>query len=151
MEPKKIISKQIQGIPWFFLAGAFILLLSCKKEKTILPDKKPAAELLSQKEWILTGYGFDNNNNDKLDAGENLIQDCQKDNSYRFNVAGIGTSLDNVIRCGGPAESQFSWRLLRNDTQVEIQSELINILLLDENELVLNPGLMSKLIMVYRH
>jgi hypothetical protein len=133
------------------IAGAVALFLSCGKEKMILPVEKPAAKLLSQKEWILTGYGFDNNNNDKLDEDENLIRDCQKDNSYRFSISGIGTSHDNAICCAEPAESQFSWRLLNDDTQLEIQSELIHILLLDENDLVLNPGLAPKLLMVYRH
>jgi hypothetical protein len=128
------------------IAGAFVLFLSCRKEKM-----KPVTELLSQKEWILTGFGFDNNSNGKLDAVENLIQDCQKDNSYRFHGSGIGTSLDNAVSCGGLAESQFSWRLLNNDTQIEIQSELINILWLDKYSMVLNPGLMPKLMMVYRH
>ena len=117
----------------------------------ILPGEKPVSELLSQKEWILTGFGFDDNSNGKLDAEENLIQDCQKDNCYRFHASGIGTSLDNAIRCSGPAESQFSWRLLNNDTQIEIQSEIVNILLLDKNNMVLNRGLTPRFTMVYRH
>jgi hypothetical protein len=133
------------------IAGAFVLFLSCKKEKLILPGDKRVAELLSQKEWILTGFGFDDNSNGKLDAGENLIQDCQRDNSYHFNISGIGMTHDNAIRCDGPAESQFNWRLLNNDTQIEIQTEPINILLLDKNNMVLNPALTPKLMMVYRH
>ncbi|HET6994060.1 MAG TPA: hypothetical protein VFI06_03710 [Chitinophagaceae bacterium] len=151
MEPKRKVLTQIPGISLVFLAGAFVLLLSCKKEKINSPREKSFAELLTQKEWILAGYGFDDNGNGKLDAAENLIQDCEKDNSYRFNAPDIGTTRDNALSCGGPGETQFSWQLLNNNTQLEIESNPFSILLLNENSMELNHPLLTKLIITYTH
>lgn len=137
--------------PGFFLLGLFILTLSCKKDNTVLPGKSTATELLTREKWILSGYGFDDNHNNKLDPQENIIGDCQKDNSYRFEISGNGSFLDNAISCGGPAETVFNWRLSNNETRLEIEFELSDILVLNETSLVISPELVSGFIMSYGH
>jgi hypothetical protein len=136
------------------LIAMLALIVSCKKEKDSVAEKKSAAQLLTQEEWILNAAGFDDNKNGVLEPAENSIQDCQKDNSYIFNMAGTGAALDNTVTCGGPVNNNFEWRLLNNDTELEIEFERILILRLNENELILNPvlpGLAINFMMVYRH
>jgi hypothetical protein len=136
------------------LVSLFVITMSCKKGREETNKGKSTAELLTQKEWILTATGFDGNNNGVLDASENTIQDCYKDNSYIFHTEGAGFTYDNSLSCGGSPSNQFNWKLLDNDTKLEIGSEHILILQLNENEMVLNPqlpGLAVKFFMIYRH
>ncbi len=136
------------------LAIIIVMATGCKKEKTDQAGKKTAAELLTQKEWILTGTGFDDNKNGVLDDTENTIQDCQKDNSYFFYSNGTGSSLDNIVSCGSPVNTDFTWQFLQNDTKLLILTEQLFVLQLDEEKLVLNPdlpGLAVKFMMQYKH
>lgn len=138
----------------FILALLAIVIMGCDKEKTDLAQKKTAAQMLTQKEWILTGAGFDDNKNGILDDTENTIQECQKDNTYIFYSNGTGSSLDNILSCGSPVNNDFTWQFLQNDTKLLILTEQLFILQLDEEKLVLNPdlpGLEVKFIMQYKH
>lgn len=138
----------------FILALLAIVIMGCDKEKTDLAQKKTAAQMLTQKEWILKGAGFDDNKNGILDDTENTIQECQKDNSYIFYSNGTGSSLDNILSCGSPVNTDFTWQFLQNDTKLLILTEQLFILQLDEEKLVLNPdlpGLEVKFIMQYKH
>ncbi len=136
------------------LALLAIVIMGCDKEKTDLAQKKTAAQMLTQKEWILTGAGFDDNKNGILDDTENTIQEYQKDNSYIFYINGTGSSLDNILSCGSPVNTDFPWQFLQNDTKLLILTEQLFILQLDEEKLVLNPdlpGLEVKFMMQYKH
>jgi hypothetical protein len=138
----------------FILPLIPVLLFSCNKEKKAVPVTKPATELLTQQSWILNAADFDDNANGVLDAEENSIADCQKDNSYVFHTNGTGEANDNAITCGNPVNTQFNWRLLNNATELEIAMERIFILQLDNDTLVLQPhlpGLTAKFMMVYSH
>lgn len=135
------------------IAVLLILIVSCKKERTDQDKTKSVTELLTQKEWILVSHGFDDNNNNLVDDVENITKDCEKDNSYIFNIAGTGSVFDNALVCGGPVKSDFQWTLL-SDTMVEIGFEKFSILQLNETELVFSPDLpwlTSKYILVYKH
>lgn len=138
----------------FILALLAIVVMGCDKEKTDLAQKKTAAQMLTQKEWTLTGAGFDDNKNGILDDTENTIQECQKDNSYIFYSNGTGSSLDNILSCGSPVNTDFTWQFLQNDTKLLILTEQLFILQLDGEKLVLNPdlpGLEVKFMMQYKH
>ena len=134
--------------------GILTLIAGCTKEPGTKIDGKAAAGLLTQKEWLLTAHGIDDNNNGMIDENENLIQDCQKDNSYKFNPAGMGTYSDNAISCGGENQLEFSWKLLDNNKELEISFERLTILRLDEYYLILKPqsqGGVENYFLVYRH
>jgi hypothetical protein len=136
----------------FLITAIAVAGTACDKED-IVPDKT-AAELLTQKEWILTGHGFDSNSNNILDAGENVIENCQMDNSYLFRTDGTGSAFDNAVTCGAPVNSNFEWQLLNNNTELEIEFEKLSIIKINEQQLVLNPilpGLSVKYLLVYRH
>ena len=62
--------------------------ISCRKEET---DKNlSVVELLTQKPWVLTSYGTDENGNGLIDAAEESIEDCQKDNTWFYYADGTG-------------------------------------------------------------
>ena len=135
------------------LACSFIFFFGCSKEDDTV-DKKRSATLLTQQEWILTGAGFDDNDNGVLDPNENAIQECQKDNSYVFREAGTGSALDNAIPCGNPVNSNFQWSFVENATRLKIAGENSFIYRLSEEELILGPelpGLAVRFILTYRH
>jgi hypothetical protein len=136
------------------IAALAILLVSCDKDDN---DRRSGTELMSQKPWVLTAYGFDEDGNQQIDAPENGIQACEQDNNYAFNPDGSGIYTDLGLSCGGPDHSEFSWKLLNNNTQLELGFTIISILALDDHQLVVgnkmtNANGDSVLYMnVYRH
>lgn len=109
-------------------------------------------ELLTQKEWILTATGLDDNNNTVLDDAENNIQDVYKGNNYFFDEEGRGAVYDNFLSCDGSPSSLFKWKLV-NNSMLEVGTDRYSILRLTENELILSPDITTlkvKFIMVYR-
>jgi hypothetical protein len=134
-----------------------LLLNSCRKEKhSREPDKKKSVvELLTQKKWILTGYGFDDNHNMLIDESENMIQECQKDNSYEFFTGGSGVVKENEQVCNAGAPfTDFQWKLSDDNKELFISFNPAKIARLDESSMVLRhyvPGLIDSLTTVYKH
>lgn len=129
---------------------ALTMIIGCKKEN--LHNDLTKKELLILNEWVLVAHGFDDNNNGILDASENLIQECQTDNSYIFHVDGTGLSLDNELSCDTPGTINFNWKLSENDTKIEIDFETLSIFHLDKSKLILvpqMPGLSVNYILSY--
>lgn len=94
--------------------------------------------LLTQNEWVLEGYGYDINDNGRIDASEENSSDCERDNTCVFFVNGSGVFSDNDLSCGnGISEHAFTWRLNRNETMLDMGFQTISILRLTENELVM--------------
>lgn len=92
----------------FILSAILAVTLSCKKNDVL----KPATELLTQKSWTLASYGYDHNANGLIDASEESIRDCEKDNKYSFTIDRNGLYEDNNLSCGnGISEMPFTWRL----------------------------------------
>jgi hypothetical protein len=116
------------------------LLAGCKKDKEPVVDEKTATELLTGQKWILAAAGFDDNKNGILDSNENTIKDCEKDNSYFFNVNGTGEYRDNQLLCGGVEENDFEWQLINNNTELVIDQQSIFIKRLDKDEMFLSPN-----------
>jgi hypothetical protein len=136
-----------------FLSGVFALVISCKKDKA--EGKSPATDLLTQKEWVLKGYGYDENGNDLLDPGEEAINDCEKDNTYLFSRNGDGSLFENTLLCGnGITEILFTWKWLDNEKALAIGFAEIRLLHLSKNELIYfqqpSPGA-TKFITVLKH
>ena len=99
---------------------------------------KPAAQLLTQKAWILTSTGVDENRNGLIDAIEESICECEKDNCYKFNVNGTGLVEESSLECGnGVLEMPFCWRLVNNDTAIDCNNAHFKILRLSEDELII--------------
>jgi hypothetical protein len=136
------------------LIGLFLLMTACKKEAENIEDEKTPAQLLTQREWVLAAHGFDDNNNSAIDDWENIIEECQKDNTYVFNISGTGSAFDNSLSCGDPVNHNFVWQLLSNGSRIEIGHQPYVVLKLNEQELVLSPeipGTGVKYILKYRH
>ena len=120
----------------FALIGVVVFCFACKKE--ITETAKPAAQLLTQKEWILTSYGYDENKNGIIDPSEENIKDCEKDNSYAFKQDGSGNIFDNQLNCGnGISDHSFNWQFINNETGLDFVFGSMNILLLNENDFII--------------
>ena len=139
----------------FALFGVVIFCFACEKE--ITQTAKPAAELLTQKEWILSSYGYDENKNGIIDQSEENIKDCEKDNSYAFKEDGSGNIFDNELNCGnGVSDHSFNWQFINNETGLDFVFGKTDILLLNENEFIIyhdtNYGSqVLRFIMRFRH
>src|SRR5262245_30185170 len=106
------------------IVALMILIMSCNKDE----DKaKPAIELMTHRSWILSAHGYDTDDNRQIEPSENNIQPCEQDNNYAFNTNGTGVYSDMGLSCGGPDQNHFNWRLLNNDTQLEIGFNIISI------------------------
>lgn len=120
------------------LAVIFISGIACKKDNKAGSQPKSATELLTQDTWILKSYGFDDNANNIVDPGEDLIQECEKDNTYIFNTDGTGLYSDGVIICGnGIIENPFRWKFTEQETVLDFGNGIARIFRLSEDELIL--------------
>jgi Lipocalin-like domain len=131
----------------------YSLLISCKRDRNNEVTPSPI-KLLTQKTWILTGIGFDDNKNGVLDEFENMIQNCQRDNSYVFNAQGTGAYFDNGNTCGNEVVGDFNWKFLNNYNILEIDFEKLHVLKLSAIEMVLQPqsdGFIEPYLITYTH
>ncbi|HYE53228.1 MAG TPA: lipocalin family protein [Chitinophagaceae bacterium] len=127
---------------------SILLLSACRKSKH---EIKSATQLLTQKPWLLSLAGFDDNNNGVVDASENTVSECQAGNIYTFNIAGTGTIEDTGTVCQPPASSTFTWQLQGSVLSLSLQPSAV--LQLDETTLSISPDLPleTRFIMVYKH
>lgn len=133
---------------------AIVAMASCNKDEQESLSPKTPEELLTRQEWFILTAGFDDNGNGIVDQTENTVQDCQKDNTITYNLNGTGISRDNQLICGGPPTTTFTWRLLNNNTELEVSSQLMKILSITETNLALRallPSIPTPFIITYRH
>lgn len=118
------------------LGMALALLFSCTKE-LIVPENSDSTALLTSDTWTLAAHGFDLNNNHQLDPDENMLADCESDNQYLFHPNGTGRYSDNTLLCGGANTTDFTWRFLSDETELEIGLQKFEVSMLTNHELVL--------------
>ena len=119
----------------FVLIGMVFFCVACEKE--ITASNRSARELLTEKEWVLASYGYDDNKNGSIDASEESIKDCEKDNNYLFKDNGSGYVYDNILKCGnGVSDHTFNWQFSNGNTELDFVFGRAKILLLNEKELV---------------
>ncbi len=137
-----------------------VLTIACNKAtvSTPVPTPTPAPvkveELLTQKEWVLTSIGFDENKDGLIDATEEQITDCQKDNTIKFNTDGTGFSKDRGLPCNVASEADFNWILATDNMTLVINGNKILSLKIDKNEFMYTPevqGIVGAYIITYRH
>jgi hypothetical protein len=120
------------------LSGIFISAIPCKTGGQAGWQPKSATELLTQGKWILNSYGFDDNKNNTIDIGEEMMQECDKDNTYMFNREGTGFYSDGKLICGnGIIENPFNWKFMEKGSALDFMSGIAGIFRLNEDELIL--------------
>ena len=155
MITKNKIKSTFSGL---FLLGIVTLTLSCKKENSNSNEKMTATILLTQKSWTPASYGYDHNANGLIDASEESIRECEKDNRYSFIIGGNGLYEDNILSCGnGISEMPFTWRLINNETTLDFLSVVVQISRLNEVQLIIYHDTMDangqslRYIQIFRH
>jgi len=132
-----------------------LLAFACSKET--INDGKTQEQLLTQKHWKLVSHGFDNNGNNKIDIDEEIVQDCEQDNTYNFYVNGTGVVEENLLKCSnGVSEFHFNWRFIDGQKTLDFYFAALQILKMDEEELILAGndnanGQSPRHISIYRH
>lgn len=145
----------------FFIFTWIVLGLSVSCDKSEAgqePTPKTTFELLTQKEWMLSGFGFDDNKNGIIDMAEDMSEECQRDNLYQFNRDGSGLYKENLKSCNtGISEQAFTWKLQKNDRELDFLSGTIQIQKITEvemtlfNEIPLSDGSVMVMLVSYRH
>jgi hypothetical protein len=134
-------------------ALVLITLVSCEKH-TNKPDEKKLEALLTNGKWLLVAYGYDDNKNGIVDADENLIMDCQKDNTTEYRSNGTGVSLENQSACISDPVTEFEWKFIDNEKAIEIQFQRLDIKTLTDTDLqfiIQVPYISPALITVYKN
>src|SRR5258706_14067985 len=137
-----------------FYVAAIITVFSCKKDRYQQPDSPGTAQLLTAKPWKLLSYGYDNNNNGRIDSEEEEIRDCEKDNVSVFNVGGWGVVNENATICDGyEKESRFTWSLTNNDSVIDFNYGIAFIDTISKDQLIITQTISEpvKLIIIYGH
>jgi len=112
---------------------------ACRKDKGKAPEKeKTPLKLITQKKWISSSFGFDDNKNGKIDNTEEMIRDCETDNSIEFFTNSTGESKDNAKTCGtvNPVYN-FAWQFEDGTHKLLIEGNSASIITLNEDSLVL--------------
>jgi hypothetical protein len=131
-----------------------VLFFACKKEDTTITTPKTKTDLLTQKQWLISTAGFDENKNGNIEADENVLVECQKGNGYLFNNSGTGLIVDNPSVCDPTQNTGFDWKLISNELVLQINFVDYIILQLDEKELYLKgivPTQESNFLMRFNH
>lgn len=126
-----------------------LFFASCEKDPV---ENVSTVEMLCKQAWVLASAGFDDNQNGKIDDGENVITDCQKGNLYNFIADGTGGITDGGEVCTPPVNTAYSWKLSNNDQLLEIGHQPYSILKLGEDEMMIvadQPGLVSSFILAF--
>ena len=134
-----------------WIAGA-VVIQACEKNGP--GNNSTAAEILTAKPWKLISYGFDSNNNGMVDPNEEAIRDCEKDNTYTFNIDGSGVVSENSMICNGNSPTNhFTWALTRNDTVLDFLFANAAIVKLSADSLHIADlsSSQEKLLLVYAH
>jgi hypothetical protein len=134
----------------FILPVIFAVTLNCNKNDV----SGSATELLTQKSWTPVSYGYDHNANGLIDASEESIGDCEKDNRYSFAIDGNGLFEDNSLSCGnGIAEMPFTWRLINDETTLDFLFGMAKISRLDSEQLIIynDTGESTRYIQIFKH
>lgn len=106
-------------------------LTACKKDKD---ETKSRTALLTEKEWLYVEDGKDDNNDGILSKDEVNLEDCELDDSFKFNTDGTLLDKDNTIRCGSSeATKTLTWAFQNNETEIVLSTgRLIKIKTLNE-------------------
>jgi hypothetical protein len=142
-----------------FVFGMFsiVVVSSCKKSSTTTVTK-PRTQLLTQMAWKYDLHGLDENNNGVIDPSENDMPSCQSDDVYTFYSGGTGLYNRGDMACApDDANTNFTWSLDNNETQLTIFSFSQAISKLDDNTLEVyyedqnSTGQTVKYITRYKH
>lgn len=119
------------------LLVTFAVITACKKERHTPLQAPTLHELLVSKPWMLEAYGFDDNANGMIDSSENMITDCQKDNTYEFRADGTAIFLDNDLICGDSATFTLKWKMLDSGRLLDLQYYVAPVIHLEERKMIL--------------
>jgi hypothetical protein len=139
---------------FLFYIAAIITVFSCKKDRYQQPAPPGVAQLLTAKPWKLLSYGYDNNNNGRVDSQEEAIRDCEKDNVSVFTVDGSGVVNENAAICDGyEKESRFTWSLTNNDSVIDFNYGIAFIDSISKDRLIITQTISEpvKLLIIYGH
>lgn len=92
-------------------------------------------ELLANGQWLLKAYGFDDDSTGNIEEYENMISECQRDNTTAYRQDGSGNTYENELVCGGDSMTSFQWKFIDNDKAIEILGLRMDIYKLNKNEL----------------
>jgi hypothetical protein len=141
----------------FILAALPLFPLgSCNKSDSTTP--KTRTQLLTQAPWIQTSYGLDENRDGVIDATEDEIQSCEKDDIITFSTNGSGSFGPGALTCyQGETITPFTWQFANNETEIDVLGIPLKILGLTETSLQFytddstSAGQPTKFIVSLRH
>ena len=146
-----------KSVPVLLLAIAS--LTACKKDKDDNKEKeKTRTELLTEKAWIYVDQGRDDNNDGVLSKEESDLEDCQLDDTFKYNTDGTLADRDNTSRCSqvDPETETFQWAFRNNETEIVTNGRLLKIKTLNETTLEcsserLDGSSTTKIIAIFKH
>jgi len=101
-------------------------------------SSKSKKELVTQKTWKLVKRTMNT-----VDVTSQLYQSCELDNVYTFSASGNYTLTEGATKCNSSDPDLVeggSWSLKNNDTQIEIDGDLFDILELNDNTCKIRPN-----------
>lgn len=110
------------------------IITGCEKE-THPPQVAPPVDLLTNGKWLLTSYGWDDDSSGVIEDKENLLTDCEKDNTIQYFSDGKGQTRDNQLTCTVPGESMFEWKFIDDEKAIEILFQRYEIENINSQEL----------------
>ncbi|PJJ53178.1 DUF5004 domain-containing protein [Hymenobacter chitinivorans] len=135
--------------PMLALLAATTLVSSCTKDKENQPAPKTKTEMLSGKDWVLTGQtvtpGLRADDGTIVTDLFPYLDDCDKDDLMRYETSGSCVLNEGPSRCEPTSPQQYAgtWSFESNETvlKTSIQSlgnSSFNLVELNDNSLKLS-------------
>jgi hypothetical protein len=106
-------------ISFTILITLLIGAASCEKEITLSEKGK----MLTDGVWKIVNAGIDSNMNNQLSQNEiDTMRACERDNTWDFLASGKLIKNDLGVPCDITSIIGHSWKLLENETYLEIKS-----------------------------
>jgi hypothetical protein len=134
-----------------FLSAVFLLIIwtACHKSNSSsnnnTNDPSARTVLLTKASWKFDTSGADFNKDGIIDAGDNTLEPCFKDNTYQFNTDSTGTADNGALKCNvsDPQTFPFTWSFSNKGDSVissnadPILANGINIFSMTDTKIVL--------------
>jgi len=101
-------------------------------------SNKSKKELMTQKTWKLVKHTMNT-----VDVTNQLYQSCELDNVYTFSASGNYTITEGTTKCNSSDPDLVdggAWALRTNDTQIQMDGDLYDIIELNDNTCKIKPN-----------
>jgi hypothetical protein len=118
-----------------------VVIAACKKDDNKKNSNEQAVELITSSSWKIDTIGLDTDGNNEIDTELPFaLAPCEKDDILSFSSDSTGIYSEGASKCNGsdPDSTPFNWMFKSNNTIINIDGDLNELLTGDISIITLN-------------